>query len=61
MSNTHTQPWSQMILYNYKLGEGPRQRYEEDELEPDLWLFRFASVPGRVNFQIKIDTDGITP
>jgi hypothetical protein len=61
MTRRHNQPWVQLILYDYKLGQAPKNFYEESELDTDLWCFRVASIPGRVRFQIKFNADGITP
>jgi hypothetical protein len=61
MAQTHTQPWIQMILYDYKLGQARDNFYEEKQIDADNWMFRIASKPGRVRFLILFDSDGIIP
>ncbi len=58
---THDTPWPQLVLYQYNFYKGNRQFYEQEELEPDVFMQRFASIPDRMNVLVKLDTDGIIP
>ena len=58
---THDQPWAQLLLYDYNFCQGWQQFYEYEEWGEDLWTFRFASRPDRMNVLVKFDADGITP
>lgn len=61
MSNKHTTPYPQLILYDYNMNNDIKQFYEENTDSASSMIFRFASRPARMNCLVRFNSTGIDP